>query len=139
MIANSTIQRFNQGDMLPTRGAARQIGQSLRVLLSGNHRLQHRPAADPQNLGHHRGKFDVSVLQHLLNAIDGTRPFFDEISPKTGEIPQSVDAHLGNEAPLDESVLHQFEQQLDIADICLASGNHFDMPGAKEHDGEHYE
>ena len=80
-------------------------------MLTGDHRLHHGPARDPEDVTDHAGEFDLCVFEQFLAALLLPRAFSHQRSAVPGEIPQLTNqsgmhqagrahARSGNAAPL---------------------------------------
>jgi hypothetical protein len=71
---------------------------------------QDLPARDAQNIAHHAGQLEVSILQHLVPAIGDARVVKFEAAAIVYQIAQLTDLARRDEARLQRSVIEQLCQ-----------------------------
>ena len=105
VVGHAPLQRLAQCRDLPAQPPAGQIGQLPRIGLPGDQRLQHISARDPQDVCRHAGQLDVSVLQHLLDAVGRGSPLLEQLRPLPRQVAQLADRLRWHEAGLEQPVL----------------------------------
>jgi hypothetical protein len=68
MVVEVTGQRVGRQSDLGSYAAPSHRRQHLRITLSGDQRLEHRPTGHPEDVTDHRRQLDLSVLQQQLRA-----------------------------------------------------------------------
>ena len=89
------------------------------------------PASRPgnaQDIARHHSQFDVGVLQELVDAIGGARPFALEFGAMAGQVPQLALRSGRHKAAAQQAVLQQLRNPLRVLDVALAAGNLFQFP-----------
>jgi hypothetical protein len=86
VIGEPALQGFVQVVPADPGPALGQLGERGGAALPGDQRLDHRPAADPVDVGEHGGDLDQGVLQQLFDPLLDPGAVLDQIEPGPGEI-----------------------------------------------------
>src|SRR3974377_1447454 len=114
----------------------RHPGQDRRIGLAGDHRLDHRPTADAQDVGDDRVKLDVAVLQRLLQPLNMGRPRANQVLWGAQQGPQLLGRTIGHKAAADQAVSGQLGKPGRIVHVGLATGHGLHMRGVGQHQFE---
>lgn len=77
-------QRLDERVVLAAQPAQCQLGQHLRVTLTVDQRLQHRPAGLAEQVRRHRRQLDQGVLQQLLHSLLVAGAFLHQVMTQPG-------------------------------------------------------
>jgi hypothetical protein len=86
MLGEPPSERLLQAAGLTAHRPARQLGQDLRVTLTGDQRRHHVPPGHPEHVTNHDRHLDQRVLQELFHPLLLRRPGGDQVYPVPGEI-----------------------------------------------------
>src|SRR5579875_2420415 len=91
VLADSKVIVSPRGDGLLAHLAQRQVGEDLRVALSGDQRLEHRPSRLAEDVGLHGGELDEGVFEKLLQSLPVAGTVLYELGPQPGVVPKLPD------------------------------------------------
>jgi hypothetical protein len=90
-------QCLDEGVVLGLHPALGQPRQGVRVAPAGDQGVHHRSPGYAEDVGGHRGEFDLGVLQELFRALLGARAFLGRHGAGAGEVPRLPDRLRGHE------------------------------------------
>ena len=117
----------------PGVGERRQPGG---VGLARHERLEHRPAALAQQLGHDAVELDVGVLERLLQPQHVARPLAHQLLAGAQERAQLPGRAVRDEAGADQAVRQQLGQPGRVVHVRLAARDALDLGGVGQDQGE---
>ena len=91
VVVEVPVQGLLQLADLPTHAGAGHLSKDLRVTLAGDHRFQHGPAGNTEDVAGHGGQFDLGVFEQLLQTLLLPGPVAHQGAPVAGQIPQPAD------------------------------------------------
>src|SRR5512145_3538640 len=83
---HSAAQRLDDLLAIGLQPTPCEIGKGLRIVLTGDDRLEKRPAARAQNVADDADDFDVGIFQRLLDALRMPSQLAHQLLSRAGEI-----------------------------------------------------
>src|SRR5215475_7837869 len=113
-----------------------------RIGLASYYGLEHRPSALAQHIGQLGLNLRVGVLKRLVDALNVTGLFPDQLLARAQQITEFLGRTVRNETPPDQAVCQQVRQPGGVAYVSLASRQIFDMSCIRKNEfhvgvGEH--
>ena len=110
VFGHPAAQRLAQGLGRAPDPPMRQLGKPGGVGLAVDQRLDHRPAADPGDVGDRRIELDVGVLQRLLQPLDVAGPLAHQLLAGAQQAALFLRRGIGDEAAADQAMRQQIGQ-----------------------------
>jgi len=130
---DTPVQSCHQLGAFLSSAALSEIGELLRVVLSGNEGVEDRPARDAQYVREDAPELYIGVLESFLDPQGVLGDLPHQLLAGACEITQLLDRPRGHEARTDQPVRQQVRDPGGIVHVGLASGDVTDVLGVGEH------
>jgi hypothetical protein len=106
----------------------RSICRAMRIVLAGDHGLDHPPTAHTHQVADHPAELDVGFFERLLEALDMPGLLANQLLAGPHQRAQFLDVFPRHEARLDQPAGQEIGDPHRIVHVRLAAGNSLDRP-----------